>query len=40
MKVDFDKEISEYREVKLNKDFKPPVIKPEDEAEEEAMLDE
>lgn len=38
--VDFAKDINDYRVVKKNPEYKPPMIKPEDEAEEEKMLDE
>lgn len=40
IKVDFEKDINEYRIVTKNPEYKPPDIKPEDEAEEEKMLDE
>lgn len=40
VKVDFNKDLDEYREITANPDYKESKIKPEDEAEEETMLDE
>ena len=38
--TDFEKDIDSYRSVKINPAYTEPVIKPEDEVEEEKLLDE
>jgi len=38
--VDFKKNIEEYREIKPNPDYTEPLIKPEEEVEDEKLLDE
>lgn len=39
IKVNFDSD-DKYREILFNPDYKEPIIKPEDETEEEKLLDE
>ena len=38
--TDFEKDVGSYRTVKINEAYTEPFVKPEDEVEEEKLLDE